>query len=183
MASTTRQVGKRVTAADVARSLGLSRATVGFVLNDTPGQTIPPATRERVLTEAARLGYRPHSAARALASGRSPAAEREVLDPRDADEERVLLGLRTVEGVPLSLLQRQGLSADEGKLGDLLADGFDQATVCLNDAIGGVDEFMQHLGGRLGRLHFAKTGEVADIGEHDRHFSTLGYHRCAGILP
>ncbi len=71
MASTTRQVGKRVTAADVARSLGLSRATVGFVLNDTPGQTIPPATRERVLTEAARLGYRPHSAARALASGRS----------------------------------------------------------------------------------------------------------------
>ena len=35
-----------VTAADVARSLGLSRATVGFVLNDTPGQTIPAATRE-----------------------------------------------------------------------------------------------------------------------------------------
>jgi len=64
-------MGKRVTAADVARSLGLSRATVGFVLNDTPGQTISEATRERVLAEAARLGYRPHSAARALASGRS----------------------------------------------------------------------------------------------------------------
>lgn len=62
---------KRVTAADVARSLGLSRATVGFVLNDTPGQTIPDATRERVLNEAKRMGYRPHSAARALASGRS----------------------------------------------------------------------------------------------------------------
>jgi DNA-binding LacI/PurR family transcriptional regulator len=60
-----------VTAADVARSLGISRATVGFVLNDTPGQTISQATRERVLTEAARLGYRPHSAARALRSGRS----------------------------------------------------------------------------------------------------------------
>ena len=65
------KAAKRVTAADVARSLGLSRATVGFVLNDTPGQTIPPATRERVLAEASRLGYRPHSAARALASGRS----------------------------------------------------------------------------------------------------------------
>ncbi len=62
---------KRVTAADVARSLGLSRATVGFVLNDTPGQSISSATRERVLAEAARLGYRPHTAARALASGRS----------------------------------------------------------------------------------------------------------------
>ncbi len=62
---------RRVTAADVARSLGISRATVGFVLNDTPGQTISPATRQRVLDEAARLGYRPHQAARALASGQS----------------------------------------------------------------------------------------------------------------
>lgn len=62
---------KRVTAADVAQSLGLSRATVGFVLNDTPGQTIPEATRERVLAEAKRLGYRANAAARALASGRS----------------------------------------------------------------------------------------------------------------
>lgn len=62
---------KRVTAADVARSLGLSRATVGFVLNETPGQTIPAATRDRVLAEAKRLGYRANTAARALASGRS----------------------------------------------------------------------------------------------------------------
>jgi DNA-binding LacI/PurR family transcriptional regulator len=62
---------RRITAADVARSLGLSRATVGFVLNDTPGQTIPDATKRRVLEEAKRLGYRPHTAARALASGRS----------------------------------------------------------------------------------------------------------------
>lgn len=62
---------RRTTAADVAKSVGLSRATVGFVLNDTPGQTIPEGTRQRVLAEAERLGYRPHSAARALASGRS----------------------------------------------------------------------------------------------------------------
>ena len=62
---------RRVTAADVARAVGLSRATVGFVLNDTPGQTIPAHTRERVLAEARRLGYRPHPAARALASGQS----------------------------------------------------------------------------------------------------------------
>lgn len=62
---------KRVTAADVARSLGISRATVGFVLNDTPGQKISDATRDRVIAEAKRLGYRANSAARALASGRS----------------------------------------------------------------------------------------------------------------
>ncbi|MGW3651620.1 LacI family DNA-binding transcriptional regulator [Streptomyces sp. NPDC000878] len=62
---------KRVTAADVARSLGLSRATVGFVLNDTPGQTIPETTRRRVLSEAARMGYRPHRAAQTLRRGSS----------------------------------------------------------------------------------------------------------------
>ena len=68
---TTFESTKRVTAADIARSLGISRATVGFVLNSTPGQTISPATRERVLAEAERLGYTPHRAAQALASGRS----------------------------------------------------------------------------------------------------------------
>lgn len=62
---------RRVTAADVAHALGISRATVGFVLNDTPGQTISPTTRARVLAEAKRLGYRPHNAARALRSGHS----------------------------------------------------------------------------------------------------------------
>ncbi|MFG6403100.1 LacI family DNA-binding transcriptional regulator [Microbacterium sp. P04] len=62
---------RRVTAADIAREVGVSRATVGFVLNSTPGQTISPATQERVLDAARRLGYRPHVAAQTLASGRS----------------------------------------------------------------------------------------------------------------
>lgn len=62
---------KRVTAADIARSLGISRATVGFVLNNTPGQTISTPTRELILAEAQRLGYRPNRAATTLASGRS----------------------------------------------------------------------------------------------------------------
>jgi len=61
----------RVTSQDVARSLGISRATVGFVLNDTPGSRISEETRRRVLAEAERLGYRPHTAAQALARGGS----------------------------------------------------------------------------------------------------------------
>jgi len=62
---------KRVTATDIAREVGVSRATVGFVLNSTPGQTISEATQEKVLAAARRLGYRPHLAAQALASGKS----------------------------------------------------------------------------------------------------------------
>jgi DNA-binding LacI/PurR family transcriptional regulator len=62
---------RRPTSADVARAAGLSRATVSYVLNDTPGQKIPPATRQRVLDAAAQLGYAPSAAARTLRSGRS----------------------------------------------------------------------------------------------------------------
>jgi len=56
-------VGRRVTAADITAAAGVARATVGFVLNNTPGQIISEGTRQRVLAEAARLGYRPHRAA------------------------------------------------------------------------------------------------------------------------
>jgi len=61
----------RVTGAEVARAAGVSAATVSYVLNDTPGQTIPERTRQRVLAAAAELGYRPHAAARSLRVGRS----------------------------------------------------------------------------------------------------------------
>ena len=62
---------KRVTSSDVARAAGVSRTTVSFVLNNRPGQSIPEATRLRVLEAARRLDYRPHASARALAAGRS----------------------------------------------------------------------------------------------------------------
>ncbi|MXZ95216.1 MAG: LacI family transcriptional regulator [Acidimicrobiaceae bacterium] len=62
---------KRVTSADVAREVGVSRATVSYLLNNTPGQTISEETRRRVLEAAERLGYTPNRNARALRLGRS----------------------------------------------------------------------------------------------------------------
>lgn len=62
---------RRITSADVARRAGVSRATVSYVLNATPGQSISPATRDRVLAAAAGLGYAPSAAARTLRTGRS----------------------------------------------------------------------------------------------------------------
>lgn len=61
----------RATAADVARLAGVSQATVSYVVNDAPSQTIPAATRARVLDAARALHYRPSSHARALRRGRS----------------------------------------------------------------------------------------------------------------
>jgi DNA-binding LacI/PurR family transcriptional regulator len=62
---------RRPTGADVARRAGLSRATVSYVLNNTPHQVIPEQTRQRVLAAAAELGYTPSAAGRALRSGHS----------------------------------------------------------------------------------------------------------------
>ena len=62
---------KRVTLSDVAAASGVSRATVSFVLRNSPDQSISPATRERVRQAAPDLGYVPHGIARALLEGSS----------------------------------------------------------------------------------------------------------------
>lgn len=61
----------RVTAEDVARRAGVSRATVSYVLNNHPHQTIPEATRQKVIEAAADLDYTPLASARILSRGRS----------------------------------------------------------------------------------------------------------------
>lgn len=54
---------------DVAKLCGVSKMTVSRVLNGRP--RVSPQTRARVLAAMAELNYRPHSAARALVTGRS----------------------------------------------------------------------------------------------------------------
>jgi DNA-binding LacI/PurR family transcriptional regulator len=62
---------RRATSKDVAREAGVSRTTVSYILNNTPHQSIPEATRQRVLDAAHRLNYTPLASARALRRGRS----------------------------------------------------------------------------------------------------------------
>ncbi len=54
----------------------------------------------------------------------APWVTRETQTPDEAAEERILLGLRTVEGVPLATLAHLGLTPSTPPLADLLADGF-----------------------------------------------------------
>jgi len=54
----------------------------------------------------------------------APWSERTALSPVEAAEERVLLGLRTVEGVGIEDLRQLGLDASKAPLADLIADGF-----------------------------------------------------------
>ncbi len=62
---------RRVTSYDVAREAGVTQATVSYVLNNDPRQSIPQETRARVLEAARKLGYQPYAPARALSLGKS----------------------------------------------------------------------------------------------------------------
>ena len=69
----------------------------------------------------AQRGIAPYIAG--VAAG-APWSEREPQAPAEAAEERILLGLRTVEGVPLAGLAALGLTPDSAPLAPLIADGF-----------------------------------------------------------
>ena len=56
----------RASLKSLAAHLGLSPSTVSFVLNDTPGRSIPETTRERVRRAAAEYSYQPSMIARTL---------------------------------------------------------------------------------------------------------------------
>lgn len=62
---------RAITMKDVAERAGVSRSAVSFVLNDRRSVALSDETRDRVLSAAAELGYRPNAGARALAQQRS----------------------------------------------------------------------------------------------------------------
>ncbi len=62
---------RAVTMKDVAAQAGVSRTAVSLILNDRHDVTLAHDTRQRVLTAATELGYRPNAGARALAQQRS----------------------------------------------------------------------------------------------------------------
>jgi LacI family transcriptional regulator len=59
----------RPTQVDVARLVGVSRATVSYVVNDVPNARVPDETRQRILDAIEELGYEPDARAQALRSG------------------------------------------------------------------------------------------------------------------
>ncbi len=64
-----RSGGSRVTIADIARELGISKAAVSYALTGRPG--VGADTRERVLAAAETMGWYPSSSARALTGARA----------------------------------------------------------------------------------------------------------------
>ncbi len=63
--------GRAVTMKDVAKHVGVSQATVSYVLNDAAGENIPKETQARVWAGIRELGYRPHIGARQMRTQRT----------------------------------------------------------------------------------------------------------------
>lgn len=64
---------KRATIKDVAEKASVSISIVSYVLNDTPGKSIPESTRQRVIKAAKKLDYLPNIIARGMRTKRSMA--------------------------------------------------------------------------------------------------------------
>lgn len=62
---------KRATLADVAADLGLNASTVSRALDPSRYSMVSSSTRERIISAAERLGYRPDVQARSLMTGRT----------------------------------------------------------------------------------------------------------------
>jgi DNA-binding LacI/PurR family transcriptional regulator len=89
--------GGMVTLRDVASRSGVSITTVSRILNGRPsGVPIRDETRERVLTAAADLGYKPNLLARALRGSRSSLLGVIIRDVSDPFHTQVLRGVNEV---------------------------------------------------------------------------------------
>src|SRR5882757_4910358 len=84
------RASRRPTMADVATGAGVSRTLVSFILDGKPGAS--DETRRRVLAVADEIGYRPDSAARLLARGRSRTLG-VVMDVRQLFEAELVTGI------------------------------------------------------------------------------------------
>lgn len=117
MPETARNALSAPTSRDVAQMAGVSQKTVSRVLNDE--RYVSADARAKVLSAASRLGFRPNSAARALASGRSRSIGVVSLDTDLYGPSRILVGLeRAARDLGYSLRVASTQESDPGSSKD-----------------------------------------------------------------
>lgn len=123
----------RATRADVARTAGVSPATVSVVLNGQASRMkISPETQERVRAAADQLRYIPSAAGRLLRTQRCPAIAL-LLDERADEQLSPLVSLVTFSA--LRHARRHGyfvipITADQAALGGLVESMLSQILLC-----------------------------------------------------
>ncbi|MEV6929058.1 LacI family DNA-binding transcriptional regulator [Dactylosporangium sp. NPDC051485] len=169
--------------ADVARVAGVSRATASRAMNGLPGTT--DTVRQRVREAAVQLGFEPHPAARALATGRTAVTRPErieilIVDPDPAAlsakpfYSRVLTGaMRALDGQDIALQVRRVAAppagADDPPFGRVLInmpaaaaapDRRRTRTIALGEAAPGIPFVApdNYGGGHQAAMHLVATG-------------------------
>jgi DNA-binding LacI/PurR family transcriptional regulator len=132
--------GTIVTMRDIAAAAGVSMSTVSRVLNDAPSRVpITPVTRDRVVREATRLGFRPNPFARALRGAPTKllgAVVRGFGDPFFAWAIEALAMEATAHGYNLLFGQSQGYRDDGLALPAVLAPWHCDAVLVLGEISG-----------------------------------------------
>jgi LacI family transcriptional regulator len=116
---------KAPTSWDVARLAGVSRSTVSFVLNNTPGIKISEETRRRVLEAVKILDYKPNAIARSLAKQKTEAIAFFVLDIANPVFPNMARGIEDVarhNGYTLLLCNTDGKSLRELRYMNLMLE-------------------------------------------------------------
>ena len=129
--------GSPPTMRDIAIAAGVSRSTVSRVLNDAPSRVpIAAETRERVLTTATELGYRPNPLARGLRGAPTMlvgAVVRDFSDPFFADAIEALAVEAMDHGYNIVLGHIQGRQQDGLALTTVLETRHCDAIIMLGD--------------------------------------------------
>jgi LacI family transcriptional regulator len=193
------RVGRSVTLKDVAEKVSVSPFTVSVVLNGSKSNTrVSEATREKILSAAAELGYQPNGLARALQSQRTNILGLYFgygqLEPHDPFHAEILTGLqRGCESAKKDLMIHYSFhkyNVDEvfselvcGKIDGLIliaspsdplvekVRGSNLAVVAITDAIDGITSVVAD----------DESGSFA-IAEHlhDLGHKTVFYRTCPG---
>jgi DNA-binding LacI/PurR family transcriptional regulator len=140
MPSSAPDPGAIVTMRDIASAAGVSMSTVSRVLNDAPSRVpITPVTRDRVVREATRLGFRPNPFARALRGAPTKllgAVVRDFGDPFFAWAIEALAIEATAHGYNLLFGHSQGYQDDGLVLPAVLAPWHCDAVLVLGEISG-----------------------------------------------
>lgn len=185
-----------VTMRDVARATNLSQSTVSRILNRTPTVIpIPEETRERVLSTARALGYRPNPLARGLRGASTMLLGlivRDITDPFFAGAIEAVTTAAASRGYNVVLGHAHARADEAITLWGVLEARHCDALIVLGD-MGDEPRFLQDLVGAhvpvVTLWQGTMTSGVASVGVDNRagisgvldHLSALGHRRIAFV--
>ena len=129
-----RKKGGQPTIKDIAREAGVSATTVSLALENKPTSRVSQATREKILSIAQKMNYRPNFAARALATQKSRAIGLVVptlLNPIYAEFAQELIDRTSVLDYSVIICSANGKEDEQRQVTrDLLDRGVDGLIIC-----------------------------------------------------